>query len=82
MPALRQHQHQHQHPRRRRSASWLPTNNSGIYYRPESLADQQRPLPDHLPAPLIGPRRSRPHAIHIVTFPPGYIPRELRPDGR
>ncbi|ODA77063.1 hypothetical protein RJ55_07581 [Drechmeria coniospora] len=31
------------------------------------------------PAPLIGPRRSRPHSIHITTYPPGYVPRELRP---
>ncbi|KAG5981901.1 hypothetical protein E4U55_002542, partial [Claviceps digitariae] len=97
MPASSQHrQHQsqnqqqnqlshprpHPHPRRRRSASWLPTNNSGIYYRPETPADQQRSLPEHLPAPLIGPRRNRPHAIHIVTFPAGYIPRELRPDAK
>ncbi|KAG5929536.1 hypothetical protein E4U42_005563 [Claviceps africana] len=74
------HSHSHSHPRRRRSATWLPANNSGIYYRPESLAGQQRSLSENLPAPHIGPRRNRPHAIHIVTFPAGYTPRELRPD--
>ncbi|KAG6018613.1 hypothetical protein E4U41_003737 [Claviceps citrina] len=82
-PQQQQHHFHHHHrprPASRPGGSWLPTNTRGIFYRPQSLADQQRPSCEHLPSPLIGPRRSRPHAIHIVTFPPGYIPRELRPD--
>ncbi|GAB0133537.1 hypothetical protein EsDP_00001944 [Epichloe bromicola] len=73
---------QHQHQRRHRSDPWQPTNSSGIYYRPEPIADPRTSSREHFPAPLIGPRRARPHAIHVVTFPPGYIPRELRSDAK
>ncbi|KAK2592539.1 hypothetical protein QQS21_009754 [Conoideocrella luteorostrata] len=68
--------------RRHRSGPWLASNSSGIYYRPGSRADGRGSSTERFPSPLIGPRRTRPHAIHIVTYPPGYIPRELRPEAK
>lgn len=32
------------------------------------------------PTPLIQPRQRRPHSIHIVSYPPGFIPHDLRHD--
>ncbi|XP_044718899.1 putative arrestin-related trafficking adapter C2D10.04 [Hirsutella rhossiliensis] len=67
---------------RSRNGNWIISNGGNVFYRADSLtregsaAQQSSPT---LPAPLIGPRRTRPHAIHIVTYPPGYVPRELRP---
>ncbi|KHO01204.1 arrestin domain containing protein [Metarhizium album ARSEF 1941] len=70
--------------RRRRSGPWLETNSTGIFYRPEAHIDICRPPSQEecLPTPLISPRRSRPHAIHVVTYPSGYVPRELRADAK
>ncbi|KFG82489.1 arrestin domain containing protein [Metarhizium anisopliae] len=68
--------------RRQRSGPWLATNNTGIFYRPEAHIDRRSPSTDCFPTPLISPRRSRPHAIHVVTYPSGYVPRELRPDAK
>ncbi|KJZ72100.1 hypothetical protein HIM_08555 [Hirsutella minnesotensis 3608] len=67
---------------RSRNGNWIISNGGNVFYRADTLirdplAAQQSP--PSLPAPLIGPRRTRPHAIHIVTYPPGYVPRELRP---
>lgn len=67
---------------RSRNGNWIISNGGNVFYRADSLARDgstaQQSSPT-LPAPLIGPRRTRPHAIHIVTYPPGYVPRELRP---
>ncbi|KAJ6439882.1 arrestin domain containing protein [Purpureocillium lavendulum] len=69
---------------RPQNGSWAISNSGNIFYRTDpsrsrhGLALSSSP-PARFPAPLIGPRRSRPHAIHIVTYPPGYVPRELRP---
>ncbi|PHH91859.1 hypothetical protein CDD83_10032 [Cordyceps sp. RAO-2017] len=69
---------------RSRNGNWIISNGGNVFYRVDTLARDaaappaQQPSPS-LPAPLIGPRRTRPHAIHIITYPPGYVPRELRP---
>ena len=73
-------------PPRSRSDPWIVAEGGNVFYRnshhtstssrhhhPHNASDNQ------FPAPLIGPRRSRPHAIHILTYPPGYVPRDLRP---
>ncbi|TWU72385.1 hypothetical protein ED733_004242 [Metarhizium rileyi] len=69
-----------QQQRQQRPGSWLATNNTGIFYRPGPHVARRPPSTECFPTPLISPRRTRPHAIHVVTYPPGYVPRELRPD--
>lgn len=53
-----------------------------VYYQPRS-SDRRARRPatasPSLPAPHIGPRQRRPHSIHIVSYPSGFIPHELRP---
>ncbi|KJR89296.1 arrestin domain containing protein [Sporothrix schenckii 1099-18] len=49
----------------------LYTPRSGIERRP-------RPPGPTFPTPLIRARPRRPHTIHIVSYPAGYIPSELR----
>ncbi|CAG7556223.1 unnamed protein product [Fusarium equiseti] len=60
-----------------RRPAWVPTHDN-IYYRPR--LSKKKSVSGRFPAPLIGPRRSRPQAIHIVSYPSGYIPKELRPE--
>ncbi|KAI1489127.1 hypothetical protein F5X96DRAFT_30160 [Biscogniauxia mediterranea] len=48
-----------------------------IYYRPRA-GERRNRLPPSLPAPHIRPRPRRPSSIHIVSYPSGYIPSELR----
>lgn len=62
----------------RRSSTWVTANTGNIYYRPRT-SGKKNPSTVRFPRPLIEPRRTRPHAIHIVTYPPGYVPHELRP---
>ncbi|KAL2189272.1 hypothetical protein L209DRAFT_682158 [Thermothelomyces heterothallicus CBS 203.75] len=53
--------------------------HSTVYYYPRRQADHGRRLdPDHFPAALIQPRQRRPHSIHIVSYPPGFVPPDLR----
>ena len=65
------------------SSNWINANAGNIYYRPRNHVDRHHrsaaSRTAQLPAPLIGPRRTRPHSIHILTYPSGYVPRELRP---
>ncbi|PHH69185.1 hypothetical protein CDD80_6958 [Ophiocordyceps camponoti-rufipedis] len=61
---------------RSRNGNWVISSGGNVFYRIDGRSQPPAPA---LPAPLIGPRRTRPHAIHIITYPPGYIPRELRP---
>lgn len=65
---------------RRPSGRWITAEGANIFYRPRTHETPKPALtaPALFPAPLIGPRRTRPHAIHILTFPPGYVPRDLR----
>ncbi|KAM0561446.1 hypothetical protein ACHAPJ_003327 [Fusarium lateritium] len=59
-----------------RRSAWVPSHDN-IYYRPR-LSKKSSLVGSRFPAPLIGPRRSRPQAIHIISYPSGYVPRELR----
>ncbi|KAL7919600.1 hypothetical protein ACQKWADRAFT_315544 [Trichoderma austrokoningii] len=82
MPASRESDSRHR--RRRRRDDWVRTSSGNILYRleaPVSAAAAEAPsdpVDQPLPAPLIGPRRTRPHSIHVVSYPAGYVPRELR----
>ncbi|KAI1373069.1 hypothetical protein F4677DRAFT_448896 [Hypoxylon crocopeplum] len=49
-----------------------------IYYRPRSSERRNRHSA-HLPTPHIRPRPRRPQSIHIVSYPAGYTPPDLRP---
>ncbi|KAF5018095.1 hypothetical protein F66182_9934 [Fusarium sp. NRRL 66182] len=64
-------------PQQTRSA-WVPSHDN-VFYRPRLNSKTSLPA-QRFPAPLIGPRRSRPQAIHIISYPSGYVPRELRPN--
>ncbi|KAJ4286604.1 hypothetical protein N0V88_007966 [Collariella sp. IMI 366227] len=59
----------------------LSSAHGSVYYS-STRPPERRPLPDHgnFPAPLTEPRRRRPHAIHIVSYPSGFVPRDLRLD--
>ncbi|KAL2195331.1 hypothetical protein P885DRAFT_40707 [Corynascus similis CBS 632.67] len=53
--------------------------NGYIYYTPRLSAERRRRAgPGHFPASLIQPRQRRPHSIHIVSYPPGFVPPDLR----
>ena len=60
-----------------RRSNWVTTNCGNIYYRPRN-SDREASRA-RLPRPLIGPRRTRPNSIHIITYPSGYVPKDLRP---
>ncbi|KAI6780110.1 putative arrestin-related trafficking adapter protein-like protein [Emericellopsis cladophorae] len=69
------------------NSTWITSNSGNIYYRPRVDGSKKKGSNRNqgnannaarFPRPLIEPRRSRPHAIHIVTYPPGYVPHELR----
>jgi hypothetical protein len=62
-----------------RRGHWITANRGNIYYRPRPKSKKQSVSTPRFPRPLIEPRRTRPQAIHIVTYPPGYVPHELRP---
>ncbi|KAI0017588.1 hypothetical protein F4780DRAFT_587444 [Xylariomycetidae sp. FL0641] len=51
--------------------------SGNIYYRPR-ITERRSCLQPTLPTPHIRPRTRRPQSIHIVSYPAGYIPRELR----
>lgn len=61
------------------------SSRGAVYYTPRSSADRRarRAAANNanpsLPAPHIGPRQRRPHSIHIVSYPSGFVPHELRP---
>lgn len=63
--------------RRRQRQRWLVSDEAAnIFYRePQPILEDE---PSTLPTPLISYRRTRPHSIHIVTFPAGYVPPEHR----
>ncbi|PTB65108.1 hypothetical protein BBK36DRAFT_1204213 [Trichoderma citrinoviride] len=89
MPASRESDSRHR--RRRRRDDWVRTSNDNILYRPDApvadasaaavpvaAADDSVDPVSRPPTPPIGPRRTRPHSIHVVSYPSGYVPRELR----
>ncbi|KAL2132538.1 hypothetical protein VTI74DRAFT_3698 [Chaetomium olivicolor] len=60
---------------------YVSSAHGSIYYSPNRPAERRRRAdPGNFPAPLTEPRRRRPHSIHIVSYPPGFVPRDLRPD--
>ncbi|KAJ0107681.1 hypothetical protein J7T55_010287 [Diaporthe amygdali] len=68
----------------RRPEPYYYSSRGAVYYTPRSSADRRArrsaaPANPSLPAPHIGPRQRRPHSIHIVSYPSGFIPQELRP---
>ncbi|KAJ4310220.1 hypothetical protein N0V84_011089 [Fusarium piperis] len=68
-------------PDTQRRSNWV-TSYDNVYYRPRLSKKPSSLSVARFPAPLIGPRRSRPQAIHIISYPSGYVPRELRPGNR
>ncbi|KAK4032598.1 hypothetical protein C8A01DRAFT_50637 [Parachaetomium inaequale] len=70
---------EHDRPRPR-PQPYFSSANGTVYYTPNRPAERRRRAdPGHFPAPLIQPRQRRPHAIHIVSYPPGFVPHDLRP---
>ncbi|KAJ3486691.1 hypothetical protein NLG97_g6562 [Lecanicillium saksenae] len=63
-----------------RSGPWIIAESGNIFYRPDWLIPiESASSTERFPTPLIGPRRTRPQAIHVISYPSGYIPRDLRP---
>ncbi|KAI3396156.1 hypothetical protein diail_419 [Diaporthe ilicicola] len=67
----------------RRPQPYYYSSRGAVYYTPRTSADRRArrsaaPADPSLPAPHIGPRQRRPHSIHIVSYPSGFIPQELR----
>ncbi|OAA63626.1 arrestin domain containing protein [Niveomyces insectorum RCEF 264] len=56
------------------------TANGTILYTPRNPFERRtlRATTPAFPTPHIRPRQRRPHTIHIVSYPPGYVPTELR----
>ncbi|UKZ78954.1 hypothetical protein TrVFT333_006703 [Trichoderma virens FT-333] len=88
MPASRESDSRHR--RRRRRDDWVRTSNENILYRldapvadasaaavPVTAAEDSADPVSHSPTPLIGPRRTRPHSIHVVSYPSGYVPLDV-----
>ncbi|RYP49619.1 hypothetical protein DL768_004740 [Monosporascus sp. mg162] len=48
-----------------------------VFYRARTW-DRRSRQPPRFPTPHIGPRQRRPQSIHVISYPPGYIPSELR----
>jgi len=68
---------------RLRPQPYYESIHGSVYYTPGLADHQPRAGPDpSFPAPLIQPRQRRPHSIHIVSYPPGFIPHDLRPSPR
>ena len=63
----------------RRQENRYPSIAGNIFYRPRNGDRRNRPQP-RFPTPHIRPRQRRPQSIHVVSYPPGYIPSELRID--
>lgn len=75
-PPSRQHHHHH----RSRAEPYCHSAHGTLYFNPRGRSDRhsQHAVPATFPNPLIGPRPRRPHSIHIVSYPAGFIPRDLR----
>ncbi|KLU92533.1 hypothetical protein MAPG_11478 [Magnaporthiopsis poae ATCC 64411] len=80
-PPSRQHHHSHHsHHQRPRAEPYCHSAHGTLYFNPRGCSDRhlQHAVPAGFPNPLIGPRPRRPHSIHIVSYPAGFIPRDLR----
>ncbi|KAK3937986.1 hypothetical protein QBC46DRAFT_171558 [Diplogelasinospora grovesii] len=60
---------------------YFSSAHGSVYYTPRAPNERRRRsvASPSLPTPLYQPRQRRPHSIHIVSYPPGYIPHDLRP---
>ncbi|KAK0623941.1 hypothetical protein B0T14DRAFT_191495 [Immersiella caudata] len=69
---------------RLRPQPYYESIHGSVYYTPRTPTDQRASPPDSpsFPAPLIQPRQRRPHSIHIVSYPAGFVPHDLRPSPR
>lgn len=67
--------------RRRYGDLYCTSIHGNLYYTPGNVPDETSyaASPATLPVPHIRPRSRRPHTIHIVSYPAGYVPNELRP---
>ncbi len=65
---------------RLRGPPYYSSVHGSVYYTPQLDPDwyTREPGP-RFPPPLIQARQRRPHSIHIVSYPPGFIPYDLRP---
>ena len=66
---------------RLRPQPYYESIHGSVYYTPRTPTDPHGVSPS-FPAPLIQPRQRRPHSIHIVSYPAGFIPHDLRPSPR
>ncbi|KAI0199903.1 hypothetical protein F4808DRAFT_430724 [Astrocystis sublimbata] len=54
---------------------------SNVYYRPRVQERRNRGTVDQsFPSPQIRPRQRRHQSIHIISYPSGYVPEEVRAD--
>jgi len=69
---------------RLRPQPYYESIHGSVYYTPRTPIEQHAGSPDSpsFPAPLIQPRQRRPHSIHIVSYPAGFVPHDLRPSPR
>ncbi|KAK4120202.1 hypothetical protein N657DRAFT_580286 [Parathielavia appendiculata] len=65
---------------RLRPPPYLSSAHGSVSYSPRRPTERSRRAhPGRFPAPLIEPRQRRPHSIHIISYPPGFVPHDLRP---
>jgi len=65
---------------RLRPQPYFSSAHGSVYYTPRDSDRRRRAAATpSFPAPLIQPRQRRPHSIHIVSYPTGYVPPDLRP---
>ncbi|KAK0736392.1 hypothetical protein B0T21DRAFT_179122 [Apiosordaria backusii] len=65
---------------RLRPEPYFSSAHGSIYYTPRHpLEPRHRAESAHFPTPLIQPRQRRPHSIHIISYPSGFVPPDLRP---
>ncbi|KAK1751499.1 hypothetical protein QBC47DRAFT_434651 [Echria macrotheca] len=66
---------------RLRPLPYYESVHGAVYYTPDTPTDTRRHTIDpSFPPPLIQPRQRRPHSIHIVSYPAGFVPYDLRPN--
>ncbi|KAK3986944.1 hypothetical protein QBC44DRAFT_130332 [Cladorrhinum sp. PSN332] len=65
---------------RLRPQPYFSSAHGSIYYSPRHPAERRRRTESSaFPTPLIQPRQRRPHSIHIISYPAGFVPPDLRP---
>ncbi|KAK3358499.1 hypothetical protein B0T24DRAFT_693544 [Lasiosphaeria ovina] len=67
---------------RLRPQPYFSSAHGSVYYTPGNPAAERRrrsTASPGFPTPLIQPRQRRPHSIHIVSYPAGFVPHDLRP---